>query len=157
MTTEEQLMQLAQQAQNHTLNPLNALVLGLIMQLPAPLDWKLHVYNSFASYLAPIHLSPMAFTVLIILGPIGLILLLLATAYIIFRLIKWSLPLVFRLSARKKQESVLLELTFPSDTTKSAYATEQLYRLVHTVGRQLSLQDKLAKNKKLYALELIAT
>jgi Type IV secretion-system coupling protein DNA-binding domain len=50
-----------------------------------------------------------------------------------------------------------LTLTFPSDTTKSAYATEQLHILLRSLVRYSDTWDKLAARKKPYSLELVGT
>lgn len=50
-----------------------------------------------------------------------------------------------------------LQLTFPADTTKSAYATEQLHILMRSMVKYYGLWDKLAAEKRPYSLELVAT
>ncbi|MEO6761570.1 MAG: DUF87 domain-containing protein [Candidatus Saccharimonadales bacterium] len=52
---------------------------------------------------------------------------------------------------------VFLELVFPSDMSKSAYATEQLYVLLRGQGKPSNLLSKLAGSKKLYSQELVST
>ena len=58
-----------------------------------------------------------------------------------------------------KQETkpVFLELTFPSDTTKSAYATEQLHILLRHHMASPHIWHRLAAYKLLHSLELYAT
>jgi hypothetical protein len=53
--------------------------------------------------------------------------------------------------------SVFLELVFPSDTTKSAFATEQLHVLLRGYSSRRKWLDKFAGTKKLYSLELVST
>ncbi len=55
------------------------------------------------------------------------------------------------------EDNVFLELSFPSDTSKSSYATEQLYTLVHTLARQKNFLQRLTKYKKHYSLEIVST
>lgn len=50
-----------------------------------------------------------------------------------------------------------LQLTFPADTTKSAYATEQLHILMRSMVKYYSFWDKLAARKQPYSLEIVAT
>ncbi len=57
----------------------------------------------------------------------------------------------------KVPPKIFLELTFPSDTTKSAYATEELYRLLHTLSRQKNFWDKILLRKNGYSLEIVST
>lgn len=58
---------------------------------------------------------------------------------------------------QKAAPQTFLELTIPADTTKSAYATEQLHILLRSVVRYFGLWDMLAARKKPYALELVGT
>lgn len=53
--------------------------------------------------------------------------------------------------------NVFLELVFPADSTKSAYATEQLHVLLRGQVRYRGLLDKLAGHKQPYSLELVGT
>lgn len=50
-----------------------------------------------------------------------------------------------------------LELVFPADTTKSAYATEQLHILLRGLVKYYDFWDRLAARKKPYSLELVGT
>ncbi len=54
-------------------------------------------------------------------------------------------------------EYTFLQLTFPSDTTKSAYATEQLHILMRSMVKYRGFWDRLAARKQPYSLELVAT
>lgn len=56
-----------------------------------------------------------------------------------------------------EEEKTFLELSFPADTSKSSYATEQLYTLVHTLARQKSFLQRFTKHKKHYSLEIVST
>jgi hypothetical protein len=49
----------------------------------------------------------------------------------------------------------LLELTFPADVRKSAYATEQLYLYLHTRSRAQSWRERICRQT--YSLEIVAT
>lgn len=50
-----------------------------------------------------------------------------------------------------------LQLIFPADTTKSAYATEQLHILMRSMVRYSKFWKRMAARKQPYSLELVAT
>lgn len=54
-------------------------------------------------------------------------------------------------------EYAFLQLIFPADTTKSAYATEQLHILMRSMVKYRGFWDQLAARKQPYSLELVAT
>ena len=54
-------------------------------------------------------------------------------------------------------EYVFLQLTFPSTTTKTAYATEQLHIIMRSMVKYYGFWDHLAAQKRPYSLELVAT
>jgi len=58
---------------------------------------------------------------------------------------------------KKADEKVFLELTFPSDTSKSAFATEQLHIILRGQTKSKSLLEKLAAAKRIHSLELVGT
>lgn len=58
---------------------------------------------------------------------------------------------------KREIEYTFLQLTFPSDTTKSAYATEQLHILMRSMVKYRGFWDRLAARKQPYSLELVAT
>lgn len=58
---------------------------------------------------------------------------------------------------KRSYPKTFLELRFPSDTAKSAFATEQLYVLLHTRSKQQRLVEKLLGPKKIYSFELVST
>lgn len=58
---------------------------------------------------------------------------------------------------KREIEYAFLQLTFPSDTTKSAYATEQLHILMRSMVKYYSFWEQLAAKKQPYSLELVAT
>jgi type IV secretory pathway TraG/TraD family ATPase VirD4 len=57
----------------------------------------------------------------------------------------------------KHIESAFLQLTFPSSTTKSAYATEQLHIIMQSMVGYHGFWDRLAARKQPYSMELVAT
>lgn len=66
---------------------------------------------------------------------------------------------VLRLFGVRKpyNDNTFLELTFPSDTSKSAFATEQLHILLGSLIQYRTLLDRITSYKKPYSLELVAT
>ena len=57
----------------------------------------------------------------------------------------------------EKTEHAFLQLTFPANTTKSAYATEQLHILLQSMVKYYGFWDRWAARKQPYSLELVAT
>ncbi len=74
-----------------------------------------------------------------------------------FILLSILLTTVRYVTNRRNYAKTFLELTFPADTTKSAFATEQLYVLLHTRSKRHKLLEKLLGKKKIYSLELVST
>lgn len=76
-------------------------------------------------------------------------------------LISFGLLFLIRrvLSLRKtlKEQSVLLELTPPASTEKTAYTTQQLFSVIHNLGKQRSFLDRLIGKKILFACEIVST
>jgi hypothetical protein len=70
-----------------------------------------------------------------------------------------SLSFILRAFGVGEPESpqVFLELRFPADTTKSAFATEQLHILLRTLVGYRGLWNRLVARKKPYSLELVGT
>lgn len=56
-----------------------------------------------------------------------------------------------------KEQSILLELTPPATTEKTAYTTQQLFSVIHNLGKQRSVIDKLLGKKTLFACEIVST
>lgn len=74
-----------------------------------------------------------------------------------------NIPALYRFTLRKlglgekDVPQAFLELTFPADTTKSAYATEQLHILQRGLVKYYGFKDSQAARKKPYSSELVAT
>ena len=60
-------------------------------------------------------------------------------------------------TAKNGSDIALLGLTFPSNTIKSAFATVELYRLLHPRAAKLTMSDRLLRRRRLYALEIFGT
>lgn len=61
----------------------------------------------------------------------------------------------FRRWKKTKKENVILELVFPAAAVKSAYATEQLYKMLWSMADQAGTEDK--RGKESYALEIVSS
>lgn len=127
--------------------------------------WILNGYDFLIHipFLPSLHLTPVWLGILLILGPLITVLLTVFTVFISVKLIRNIITPLIIFILRKlgvklsQQEKTLLQLTFPSDTTKSAYATEQLYILLHTRARMSSSWKRFLKFKKLFSLEIISS
>lgn len=126
--------------QNHAdLTPLQQAFVTSTL-LPLPLSWKLAFFNFLDN------LSRQPFPLLNILGLLALF------------IIGWQISrLFFRSLLTKKDPLLFLELTFPTNTTKTAYSTEQLFTLLHTLAGQRRLAHRMLGFKKRYSLEIAAS
>lgn len=55
------------------------------------------------------------------------------------------------------EESVLLELKPPSNTQNTGYTTEQLFQIIHALGQQRSLSEKLLGYNPRFSFEIVST
>ena len=130
----QQELALIHQLQTHTFSVGHAYLL-ILFGLPLPIHLKLAIYHFFTTLPLP-QLSPMQTTVLILVGPILFLIFLYLFVKLVIVLIKTLIPFVLTKFKKTKEEKIFLELTFPADTSKSAYATEQLYKTMHAVARR---------------------
>ena len=158
-----QQLELLHQLQAGHMPLFNMYLLQQLLAFPLlPLEWKLHLYYFLTSlpFVSSIHLSPIWLSLLVLLFPSLFLLTLILGAFIIFLLIR-NLPgmvrFILSLFGKKNQELAFLELTFPANTTKSAYATEQLYRLLHTRAKKRTFTETLTQYKKVYSLEIASS
>lgn len=154
-SVDSQQLQLLNQIQQNTLSNGQAFSLYLALLLPLPISWKLSFYHWLTSLPKPFS-SPIWMTVLFVLSPILILLFLYILWKIILKLIR-SIPKILSLFGAKQEIKKTIQLIFPSDTTKSAFATEQLYTLLHSLSRQLSFKDRLFFRKNEYALEIVSS
>lgn len=120
------------------------------------------IINGPARYTQEHHLSD-GWTLVVV---IGALLLEFGVAYVliflIVKLVQYSRTLLsFALQrfgvGNHEIEQTFLQLTFPANTTKSAYATEQLHILMRSLVGYYGFWDRLAARKRPYSLELVAT
>lgn len=163
-TIDPARIQLLHSIQNQTIPVLNAFLLMIILHLPflsekARFDLYFSLIKTPVVIAASHHFSPLVALVLIEFYP--LLLLAIVILFIIF-LIQFfnALKLLlesFLAGVLPQEEQTYLELIFPSQTAKSALATEQLYKLLHTRGRQTGFWHSFIKQKKTYSLEIVSS
>ncbi len=165
MTTTAQQLQLIHQIQSHQISIVNEVVLYILVKFPLPesifsMQSRLNMYQSIsASNVIPHSTNPLAFMTLVAFWPLWFMVGLSLIYFLVRMLIAFTktvFPAVFDRFFPPKPKT-FLELTFPHDTTKSAYATEELYRLLHTLSRQQSFWDRMLQRKNGYSLEIIST
>lgn len=161
---EAQQLQLLAQMQYHQMPLLDMFVLVILLKFPLPeaifpMQARLDMYHSLAGHLpgaATANSHPLAFLTLIMFWPLWFML----GTMLIYFLVKWTYSLIQTflpyISTRftKTQEKTYLALTFPSDTSKSVYATEQLYKTIYTVAQRNS---GFFSPKKTFLLEIVST
>lgn len=134
---------------------------------PGRADFYVFLNTHFPFLNIPI---PLPFIIpLVFIGPIGSLIVFVLVLIFLYKLIRHFIlpviiPIVLYLLGRlglkikvKSRDQTFLELTFPSDTTKSAFATDQLYALLHSQSRQHGFLEGLMHYKKSYSLEIVST
>ncbi len=64
---------------------------------------------------------------------------------------------LFLIRKNLREESILLELTPPAFTEKTAYTTQQLFSIIHNLAERKSMLDKLFGRKVLFSFENAST
>ena len=154
--TDTQLLQLLHQLQNHELSNIHTLLLGISMSLPGSDDQKLATYHWLTSLPLP-EITPTTMVLVVTLGPTAVVLSLLILIILIIWTVRNIVPFVLSRLVKPDHQKKILQLTFPADTSKSAFATEQLYTLLHTLSRQLSFWDSVVQRKNEFSLEIVST
>ena len=104
------------------------LLLNIAMSIPGSDAQKLARYHFLASLHLP-EISQNLMLVIITFKPLLLVGLLFGLFFFIRWLFRSFLPFMLSVCVKQSYEQKTLQLIFPADTTKSAYATEQLYSL----------------------------
>jgi len=151
-----QQLQLIQQVKQHLLSNNQVFLLYIVMAIPMPVSWKLSIYKWLTTLSLP-SISPILMIVIIALGPIVSLAVLYFLIKFLIKITNNIVPSIFSLFAKEKPKKKILQLTFPSDTSKSAYATEQFYILLNTLSRQLDRKDQILQRKNEYSLEIVST
>ncbi|MFA5932871.1 MAG: type IV secretion system DNA-binding domain-containing protein [Microgenomates group bacterium] len=166
--TEIQQLQLLHQVQNGQMPIFNDIVLLVLLKFPLPESWfpvqsRLDMYYALTASSSPlsdsVNAHPLLSSIFVMFWPLWLILSLLLLYFLIKASISFLqviFPLIF---ARflPVQPKTFFELTFPSDTSKSAYATQQLYTLLHTLAKQNNFKERLLGQKNIFGLEIVST
>ncbi len=61
------------------------------------------------------------------------------------------------IKAYLQEKTVFLELTPPASTEKTAYTTQQLFSVIHSLGIQKTFMDKLLGKKILFSFEIVSS
>ncbi len=72
-------------------------------------------------------------------------------------LVVYILRKIYLIRRSLTENSILLELTPPSFTEKSAYTTQQLLSVIHDLGKQRSFTDKVLGRKNIFSFEIAST
>lgn len=64
---------------------------------------------------------------------------------------------IFSIKKSVNEASMLLELTPPSFTEKQSYTTDQLFSIIHALGNQKLLKDRLLGSQTMFSLEIVST
>jgi len=154
-SVDTQQLELLNQLQNNLLSNDQVFSLYVALSLPLPVSWRLAFYNFLTSLPEPFS-SPLWMTIIFVLSPVLTLLFLFILWKLILKLIR-NIPKILSLFGRKREDKKTLQLIFPSDTSKSAFATEQLFTLLHSLSRQLSFKDRILFRKNEYALEIVSS
>jgi len=154
-SVDSQQLELLNQLQSNLLSNDQVFSLYVALSLPLPVSWRLAFYNFLTSLPEPFS-SPIWMTIIFVLSPVLILLSLFILYKLILKLIR-SAPKILSLFGAKQETKKTLQLIFPSDTSKSAYATEELFTLLHSLSRQLSFKDRLFFRKNEYSLEIVSS
>ncbi len=77
--------------------------------------------------------------------------------FLVILLTLYVLRKLFAVKLCLEEKQILLEITPPSFTEKEAYTTEQLFSLIHALGKQKSFKDKLLGKKAQFSLEIVSS
>lgn len=105
-----------------------------------------YLLNQFSSFLHSQNVAVSADSLLLLL------VLITSLIFVIFLLRR-----LFNIKRSLNELSVLLELTPPAITEKTAYTTQQLFSVVHDLARQKSFKDKLLGKKTVFSFEIAST
>ncbi len=77
----------------------------------------------------------------------------LVISIIAFLLIKKAIQLVLY----NRETQIFLEITPPANSEKSSYTTQQLFSVIHNLGLQRSLLEKIFGKKSIFSFEIVST
>lgn len=154
--TKEQAVQLLQLTQNNS-DPISGSILHATLYWPGSLQWKMTLYHWYNPILSSIHFTPLEVLLVTLLWPELLFFGIFLIGYTAFYILKGIFFAISLLYQRRRKEYIFLELTFPTDTGKSAFATEQLFRQLYVLGKRQTFLENFLHYKKRYSLEIYAT
>ncbi len=152
------------QIQKGQLAPNQVLLLNICLRVPfLSIESKLNLYNKISALHLPLindpNTSPAWLFAIVSLWPLFILIFLVLSFFFLrflLGLTRSILPIILK-KFGKIEQKIFLELTFPSDTGKSAYATEQLYTLLHSLARRRTFSQHLAGEKIAYSLEIVSS
>ena len=150
---EADMFHMLSQIQGHTFSNNQAFFGSMTLTLPLPIAWRLALYHFLTALPIP-PIPTWLIALLFILSPLIFLALVFLAYKFIPRIIETFLPFIASRFSKASEEKTFLELTFPHDTSKSSYATEQLYKTIHILS---SMQGGFFKSKKTYSLEVVST
>ena len=151
-----QLLQLTYQAQHNLLSVNQMTYLYTILGLPISMEQKLVIYTWLCTLPLPI-ITPLGFLGIIMFGPLLVLVLSVIIGALLVKAVRTVIPVIVSRVVKADDTKTLIQLTFPAQTSKSAYATEQFYSLLHTLSRKVSFWDGLAHRRNAYALEIVSS
>lgn len=154
-SVDSQQLELLNQLQNNLLSNDQVFSLYVALSLPLPVSWRLAFYHWLTSLPEPFS-SPIWMTIIFVLSPVLILLSLFILWKLILKLIR-NIPKILSVFGAKKETKKTLQLIFPADTSKSAYATEELFTLLHSLSRQLTFKDRILFRKNEYVLEIVSS
>ncbi len=164
----QEMLKLIHLVNNNNLPLPNILILEFLMKFPLPFQWfsvdsriALYHYLIGIPFISSLHISPWMLIILINIFPLLGLLAIVIFFALLYSLIR-TLPKIIGFIGKRfglvtVEELAFLELTIPQITTKSAYATEQLYSFLHTQGRRQNFLTGWFGYKKRYVLEIVSS
>lgn len=151
--TDAQQLQILHQIQSGNVSNVKALELYLSFMNFFPVSWKLVIYH-FLSSLPISNLSTTALVAILVVGPFLTVAVLFFLFLTVRRILRSSFPSFLENFVRKPQEKTFLELTFPADTNKSAYATKEFFKTIYNLANR---DVGLFRSRKTISLEIASS
>jgi len=107
-----------------------------------------YIFHQFSVYLSSFKISHN-------ISPILVLNLFLSVS--LFTLLVYIIRRLINIKRSLNELSVLLELTPPASTEKTAYTTQQLFSVIHDLGKQKSFIDKILGKKTIFSFEIVST
>lgn len=105
-----------------------------------------NIFHNFSFAKVPLSLPHLLLSVLYIF---------IAIFSVVVFLVLLRLVIAYIFSLREK--SVFLEITPPAFTQKTAYTTQQLFSVLHTIGNQRNFFERILGKKAIFSFEMVST